>query len=213
MNKRYFLLVGWCVCTTVMLAQNYQPATPEQQRELLKNIAEASKQMKTLRCDFVQKKTISILADELVSEGKLSFKQADKLSWEYTRPYLYRFVINGNQIMIGSETGREIIDTSRSKMFGEISKIIIAGINGSGIFDETRFAATFNIGENDYRVALIPRQRDMRQMFAGITLTLNKSDYSVNTVEIKEPGGDATLIVMKNKQFNIPLDDEVFAIR
>ena len=205
-------LIGFFLFTTMSFAQDYRPASPEQQRELIRSIDAASKQLKTLRCDFVQKKSISILADELISEGKLSFKQADKLCWEYTRPYQYRFTMNGDKIMISSETNRNVIDVNGSKMFNEISKIIISGINGSGIFDDNKFTAKFNIGANDYQVVLTPRQRDLRQMFNSITLTFDKNDYSVNTVEIREANGDATFITMKNKQININLDDEIFAI-
>jgi outer membrane lipoprotein-sorting protein len=176
-------------------------------------ILAASEQMKTLQCDFVQKKTISILADELLSEGKLSFKQADKLCWEYVKPYQYRFTMNGGKVMIASEDNKNIIDVNSSKIFKEISQIIISGINGSGIFDERKFAAKFNAGTNDYQVVLTPKQRDLRQMFNSITLIFDKSDYTVNSVEIKESSDDTTFIVMKNKQINKELSDEIFVIR
>ena len=211
--KTHCFLIAFTLVTTMTFAQDYRPATPEQQKDLIRNITAASEQMKTLRCDFVQKKTISILADELISEGRLFFKQTDKLSWEYTRPYQYRFIMNRDKVMIDSGTNRNVIDTNSNRIFSEISKIIISGINGSGIFDGDRFTAKFNSGANDYQVALTPKQRDLKQMFSNITLTFDKSDYSVNTVEIKEASGDATFITMKKKQINIDLDDEIFAIR
>ena len=213
MNKHNFLFAFYFLFATAVFAQNYSPATPEQQRNLIRNITAMSEKMTTLRCDFVQRKTITFLADELISEGRLFFKQADKLSWEYTRPYQYRFTMNGDKVMIDSGTNQNIINVSSNRMFNEISKIIISGINGSGIFDGERFTAVFNVGANDYQVILTPRQRDLRQMFSNITLTFDKNDYSVNTVEIRETNGDATFITMKNKRININLDDEIFAIR
>jgi len=213
MNKNILLPAICLFLTTIAFAQGYRPATPQQQRELMQNIATASRQMKTLQCDFVQKTTISILASEMVSEGKLLFKQDDKLCWEYVKPFQYRFVLNGDRVMISTETNRDIIDVNSSRIFREISKLIVAGINGSGIFEEDRFAAAFNVGAQDYQVILTPRQRELRQLFSGITLTFNKTDYTVNTVEIKELSGDTTLITMKNKQFNIEIDDAVFDIR
>ena len=213
MKKYSFFFIGIFLFATMAFAQDYRSATPERQRELIGNIETASERMKTLRCDFVQKKSISILADELISEGKLSFKKADKLSWEYTKPYEYRFTMNGDKIMINSGTNRDIIDVNSSKMFAEISKIIIMGINGSGIFDDSKFSSKFYVGQRDYQVVLLTKQRDLRQIFSSITLTFDKSDYSVNTVEIKETSGDTTFITMKNKQIDIELDDEIFAIR
>jgi len=194
-------------------AQSYHPATPEQQKELVQNISAASKQMKTLRCDFVQKKTISILADEMLSEGKLLFKQTDKLCWEYTKPYQYRFTMNGNKVMVGTENNKSIIDVSSSKVFNEISKVIVSSISSSGIFDGDKFTAKFNVGTQDFQVTLTPKQRELRQLFSSITLTFNRKDYSVDAVEIKEISDDTTLIIMKNKQINKDLDDEIFDIR
>ena len=197
----------------MVFAQDYRPATRELQKELTQKIAAASQQMKTLHCDFVQKTTISILADEMVSEGKLHFKQDDKLCWEYLKPYRYRFILNGNKVMINSENKKDIIDVNNSRLFKEISKLIISGINGSGIFEEDKFTAKFNVGTHDYQVVLTPKQRELRQLFSSVTLTFNKTDYTVNTVEIRELGGDTTFITMKNKQINIEIDDAIFDIR
>jgi outer membrane lipoprotein carrier protein len=214
MNKKSILTsVILFVFSVMTLAQGYRPATPEQQNELIKSIAAASEQMKTLQCDFMQKKTISILADEMLSEGKLLFKQADKLCWEYAKPYRYRFTLNANKVMIDTENNKNIIDVNSSKIFKEISKLIVSGINGSGIFEEDKFAAKFNVGSQDFQVTLTPKQKELKQLFSSITLTFNKNDYTVNTVEIKEQSGDTTLITMKNKQINKELNDEIFDIR
>ena len=213
--KIIFLPVFFLFFTpTVFFAQNYRPATPEQQKELVKNIASASKQMKTLRCDFVQKQTITILSDELLSEGKLWFKQPDKLCWEYAKPYLYRFTLNGNKVMIGAENNKNnVIDVNSSKVFNEISRVIVSSVNGTGIFDEDKFAAKFNVGTENFQVELTPKQKELKQLFANITLTFNKNDYSVNNVEIKQISGDTMYITMKNKQINREIGDEIFDIR
>ena len=194
-------------------AQSYRPATPEEQKELALKITEASKQLKTLRCDFVQKKTVSILSDELVSEGELLYRQPDKLCWEYVKPYQYSFILNDDKIMIVSEKEKNIIDTNSSKIFKEISKLIMLGISGAGIFSEDKFIPKFYVGTQDCQVVLTPKQKELKQMFSSITLTFNKTDYSVNTVEIKEISDDISYITIKNKQINIPLSDEVFSIR
>ena len=215
MNKKNIIsvIIFLVLFTKIVLAQDYRPATSNEQAELIRNIAAVSEQMKTLRTDFVQRKTISILADELLSEGKLSFKQPDKLSWEYLKPFQYRFVINGDRVMVSSETNTNIINASSNRIFNEISQIIISSINGSGIFDDNRFTASYNTGTHDYQVVLTPRQRDLRQMFSSIALTFNKNDYSVNTVVITEVSGDVTHITMTNKQINTVLSDEIFDIR
>jgi len=213
MYKNSFLFAIFFVFTTTASAQEYRLATPEQQKELVQNIIAASKQMKTLQCDFVQKTSISILADEMLSEGKLLFKQDDKLCWQYNKPYRYRFTLNGSKVMIATENKTDIIDANRNRIFKEISNLIILGINGLGIFEEEKFAAQFNVGAQDYQVILTPKQRELKQMFNNVVLIFNKTNYTVDVVEIMELNGDTTLITMKNKQINMELDDEIFVIR
>ena len=213
--KNTFTLILCIVCLNIyVFAQpDYKPASEAQQKEMMLQITASSEQLKTLRCDFVQRKTISILSDEMVSEGRMFFKQKDKLKWEYTKPYQYEFVMNGDKVMLNSGTTKNVIDVNSSKVFREISKIIVSGINGSGIFDTSRFAAQFKVGTKDNMVILTPKQKELKQMFKEIRLRFNKSDYTVNSVEIEELNGDVTHIEMNNKQINKELNDEIFSIR
>jgi len=214
MKKLGLFIVCIFGATAVMFAQSgYTPATEIQQKEMMQKITKATEQLQTLRCDFVQKKTISILEDEMLSEGRMSFKQTDKLRWEYTKPYQYEFVMNNDKVMFHSETTKNIIDVNSSKVFREISKIIVSGINGSGIFDRSKFTAQFMVGAKDDMVILVPIQKEIKQLFNKIQICFNKSDYTVNSVEIEELNGDKTLIEMRNKQINTELKDEIFDIR
>jgi outer membrane lipoprotein-sorting protein len=214
MKKLLPLFLSLLIISSYVSAQtDYKPAAEPQQKEMMQKINESSEQLKTLRCDFVQKKTISILSEEMVSEGRMFFKQNDKLKWEYTKPYQYEFVMNGDKVMINSGTTKNVIEINSSKVFKEISKIIIAGINGLGIFDTSKFAFQFKVGTKDNMVILNPKQKELKQMFNEIRLRFNKTDYTVNSVEIEELNGDITRIEMKNKQINKELSDEVFAIQ
>lgn len=208
-----FLYCTFNIAGAVSAQAAYTPATAAQQQEMMQKITEASAQLKTLRCDFVQKKTISILSDEMLSEGRLFFKQKDKLRWEYTKPYIYEFVMNGDKVMINSGATKNIIDIQSSKLFREISQIIVSGINGSGIFEQTKFTAQCMTGASDHLVVLVPKQKEVKQLFHKIYVHFNKSDYTVNAVEIEELNGDKTFIEMKNKQINKELNDEIFSIR
>jgi outer membrane lipoprotein-sorting protein len=201
------------VFTAVSAQSGYKPATEEQKKEMTQKISQSTEQLKSLSCYFVQKKTISILSDEMISEGKMFFKQKDKLRWEYTKPYQYEFIMNGDKVMTHAGTTKNVIDVNSSKVFREISKIILSGINGAGIFDSSRFSVKFLTGTKDNMVTLTPKQKELRQMFNEIRICFNKLDYIVNSVEIVELNGDKTFIEMKNKQINKELSDEIFNIQ
>jgi outer membrane lipoprotein carrier protein len=213
MKKNIFTTLLISIILTGQAQTGYLPATELQQKELTQKITDFSTQLKTLQCDFVQKKTISILSEEMISEGKMYFKQKDKLRWEYTKPYQYEFVMNGEKLMTNTGTAKNVMNANSSKMFRRISKIIISGIIGSGIFDDSTFTANFFEGAKDYMVALTPKQKELKQMFKEIRISFNKTDNTVNSVEIEELNGDKTLIEMKNKQINKELSDEMFIIK
>jgi len=208
-------LLFFCLCGVAFYANaqsDYKPATETQQQEMIQKITEASEKLNSLRCDFVQKKTISILAKEMVSEGQMFFKQKDKLKWEYTKPTQYELIMNEDQVLVNSGNTKNAMTTNSSKAFRKLSKIILSMINGSGIFDTSMFTAQLMVGAKDNMVILNPTQKEMQQMFSVIRLRFNKSDYTVNVVEMEEKNGDSTRIEMKNKQVNIKLNDEIFTI-
>jgi len=213
MKKKITLILLITIILTANAQSGFTPATDAQQKEMTQRITETSANLKTLRCDFVQKKTVSILSEVMISEGRMFFKQKEKLRWEYTKPELYEFVMNGDKVMTYSGNTKNVMSLNSSKMFRKISKIIVSGIIGSGIFDATTFSAKFFVGTKENMVALTPKQKELKQMFKEIRICFNKTDYLVNSVEIEELNGDKTLIEMKNKQINIELSDEVFNIK
>jgi outer membrane lipoprotein-sorting protein len=199
------------LAVNAQIPAGFKPATETQQKEMMQKISEVSTHLKTLRCDFLQKKTISILADEMIAEGKMFFKQKDKLRWEYTKPFQYEFVMNGSQLMTIAGDIKNIIDVNSNNAFREICKIIISGINGSGILDSSRFSAKFFVGTNENRVTIVPKQKELKQMFKEMSICFSKINYAVNSVEITETNGDKTVIEMKNQQINKELNDEIFS--
>jgi outer membrane lipoprotein-sorting protein len=213
MKKTVFLILFIGIISFGKAQSGFTPANETQQKEIMQKVSEVSIHLKTLRCDFVQKKTISILAEEMISEGKMYFKQKDKLRWEYTKPFQYEFVMNGDKLMTIAGNTKNIIDVNSNNAFREICKIIISGINGSGILDASRFSAKFFVGNKENMVAIVPKQKELKQMFNKINIYFNKTNYAVSSVEIIELNGDKTFIEMKNQQINVDLSDEIFSIK
>jgi len=210
------ILLFLCFFGTVLLAiaqPDYKPASEAQQKEMMQKITASSEQLKTLRCDFVQRKTISILSEEMVSEGRMFFKQKDKLKWEYTKPYPYEFVMNGDKVMVASDKTKNGSDANPGKLFRRIAKMIVALIQGSDIMDASKFSTQCMVGGKDNMVILTPKQKELKQMFKAFRLRFNTTDYTVNSVEMEELNGDITIIEMKNKQINKEMSDEIFSVK
>jgi outer membrane lipoprotein-sorting protein len=193
-------------------AQTSKQVSKEEQQDMLEKITAASQKMQSLLCDFEQTKELSILNEQMISKGKLYYRNDNCLRWEYLSPYSYVFVLNKQKILMQAENSRSVTDVKSSRFFQEIVKIMMNGISGSGLNDRQRFDARYYKAETAWEVQLIPLQKEIKQMFATITLRFNPRDYTVEQVVMSERNGDLTIIRLSGKQINGQIEDHLFHI-
>ena len=206
MMRRYLLLLTMSLLPFLSIAQ-----TPLQS-EMIKQINDASAQMHSLECDFVQTKFLNILDDKMVSKGKMYYQQADKLRWEYITPYTYTFILNDNQVLLKNDNRSDIIDVNQNKIFKEIARMMMTSIVGNCLSDEKAFKTTVEVVGNDWVANLIPLKRDMKQMWNSLVLHINPDLKVVYKVEMHEPSGDYTVIDLINIKTNNSINAKVFDI-
>ena len=212
MMKKLLFITIFFFCISLN-AQQLVPATLEQQQQMLEKITESSIKMESLICEFEQVKILSILEEKMISKGKMYYRNDNCLRWEYVSPYIYTFVLNDKTIMMQAENSKKnVIDVKSSRFFQEIIKIMMNGINGSGLSDTKNFSVDYYWSETQWKVHLIPLQKEMKKMFSTIKLTFNVKDYSVDKVEMEEQNGDTTTILLSGKQFNKKIENEKFVI-
>ena len=205
------MISGVLLCVTVFAQPAYQPATETQKNEIVAQITQASGAMKTMSCDFTQEKELSFMNEKVTSEGKMYYKQPDKIRWEYTKPITYVFAMDGKNIFLDSGSNQNRIPARSSTLFNEISNIIIGGVSGVGLIDSPNFTSQFSVGANNYRVTLTPLKKEVQDLFSSIQLYVNKTDSRISEVELIEKGGDKTLIRLRNMQTNVTINDEIFS--
>src|SRR3989304_2218864 len=59
-----------------------------------------SDKVSTIESDFIQEKSLSVLANTIVSRGHFWYKKENNIRWEYVSPYKYLIIITNNQIFI-----------------------------------------------------------------------------------------------------------------
>lgn len=213
MNFRILtLFLIFFLTTNKVFCQNYQPATADQKTEILQQIAAASSKINSLECKFIQKKNISVLSETVVSQGIMYFKKDDNLRWQYNSPYQYLFVLSAGKVMIKSENKTEKYDTDKNRIFKEISEIMIGGVSGKMLVDEKKFNTTFFVSNSSIKVVLIPKNKELQKLMKSITLAFSKKDWTVNSIEMIEKGGDSTLITFTEKNVNKAVSNDLFRI-
>ena len=206
-TMKRILTILLLLCTTTLCTH------AQSRQQMLDAIASATAQTRDMECDFVQTKNIRLLNRSMVSRGHMSYRQPDKLRWEYTTPYTYVFVVNGNKVQILNNKRKDVIDVDRNKMFREIVNIMLSTVAGTCLGDQSSFMTTVTSTQSEYIATLVPQKKDMRQMYANIILHFDPKAGVVNKIVMNEAKGDMTTIELRNIHKNRNLNDARFSVK
>lgn len=171
-------------------------------------VTKETKNIKSLKTDFVQYKHMDFLSKDIETSGKMVFKAPNLLNWQYTKPYQYSIVFKNNKIYINDQGNKSTVD-AKSKMFEKINKLIVGSVSGN-MFDDNEFTITY-FKTKDYNIAkLFPKTATIKKYIKEVNLFFPENESTVTQVKLIEPSGDYTKIVFKNKQVNAKIDDSAF---
>jgi outer membrane lipoprotein-sorting protein len=172
--------------------------------------AEASK-INSITSSFTQEKILVALTEKITSTGTFAFKRANKVRIEYTRPFVYLMIMNGDKMKIRDDQKENTVNMRSNKMFRQINSIIMDCIQGT-ILDSKDFTSEVFENNDSYLLQMKPVSKNLKEFFETINVVVDKNDYSVNSIEMNEPSTDKTVMKFVNKKINQPVADEVFAL-
>jgi len=176
-----------------------------------KQFASESAKVLSITSDFTQDKILTALTEKITSSGKFWFKRSNKVRIEYIKPFTYLMVMNGDKMLVRDNEKENKINVKSNRLFQQVNRIMIDCVQGS-ILDSKDFTTKVFENDNVYLLEIIPSSKALRDFFQTIVLSVEKSDYSVKSIEMNEPSGDKTTISFKNKKLNEQVSDAVFAL-
>jgi outer membrane lipoprotein carrier protein len=194
------------------LPMTAETMTSQQKQAAIAKINKAASSLKTMTCTFVQTKHLSMLNDKMVSKGSMRYKQSDKLRWEYTSPYQYLFIFNGTKVYVGNKSRKDVIDTGTNKVFKEVARIMMNTVTGKALSNSSDFTVDITSTATTYDVTLVPKKKDLKQLFTKIQLIFTKTNIMISEVNIFEKNGDSTNIELKNITPNSEVNESYFTI-
>ncbi len=167
----------------------------------------------SISSDFVQKKYLSFMEDEIESSGVFKFKKDNMLRWEYVLPYSYTIVLNGDKVSI-KEKGKKVneFDMSSNKTFKKINDLMLDCVRGT-VLENDEFDLEYYESKDNYLIHLLPKAKELKNMLQNVYIYFDKSDYQVSSINMTEESGDYTKIIFKNKQLNEKLSEEHFMVK
>ena len=207
MKRLLIFMLSLCLVSVSAIAQRINEAAVKSQ------INAAAAKLRTMQCDFVQTKHMRMLNDKMVSRGRMYYVQPNKLRWEYTSPYTYTFVLNNSQVMMSRGKKNQVIDVNQSKVFKEITRIMMNSVVGKCLNDGKDFKTTIAGTSTEWIATLVPLKKNMKQMFQTIKIHFNKRRSMVSVVALLEKNGDRTVIELRNVRSNQSINGNLFTIR
>ena len=199
-------------CCLWLSAQTLKKATEAEAKVMVVEISKTAASIRTLACNFTQVKTLSFLNDKMTSQGRMCYDASGKLRWEYTSPYTYTFILNGQQVHIQSGKNRQTIDIRQSRLFQGIAQVMMNSVMGRNLTSNKDFACTFFTQGDVWVADLVPQRKEMKQMFSTIRLRFDSKRRMVSQVEMNEKRGDVTVITLKNIKTNETINQNLFAL-
>jgi len=206
--KRLWLSILFVALGLFATAQT--PLSEAQSTELMASLTEAAASMQTMQCRFVQSKTMAMLAEPSVSEGRMYFASPDRLHWEYATPYAFALVVNGERIVKVTDGKAEVLDGNSGRMYQGITSMIMGSASGKKLFDTTAFDIVFYDDGTCWKAEMTPKRRDMKRMFSQLVFHFDKKTQVIDHVEFLGANGDVTSIRFEDIKLNEKIGEEKF---
>ncbi len=167
----------------------------------------------SISSDFVQKKFLSFMEEEMESSGIFKFKKDNRLRWEYILPYPYAIVLKGDKVRI-KEEGKKVneFDMSSNKTFKKINDLMLDCVRGT-VLENDEFDLAYYESKGEYLIHLLPKSKEMKNLLQNVYIYFGKDDYQVASIHMAEESGDYTHITFKNKKLNEELGEGHFDLK
>ena len=175
-----------------------------------KQFTVGSEKIQTVASQFTQEKVLVALTEKITSQGKFWFKRSNKVRIEYIKPFTYLMVMNGDKVLLRDGTKENRVNTQSNKLFQQVNRIMVDCMQGTVLTSKDFTAKVFEDG-GSYLLELTPTGKTLKSFFATVVLIVEKSDYSVRSMQMNEAGGDKTTLVFTDKKLNGSVDDSIFA--
>jgi outer membrane lipoprotein-sorting protein len=170
-----------------------------------------SAKVQSIESDFRQEKVLSALTETIRSGGQFWFKRSNKVRIEYTTPYAYTMVLNGDKMLVRDGQQKSQVNVRSSKLLQQVNRIMIDCVQGTILESRDFTSRVFENGDS-FLLELTPVSKSLREFFQVINLTVRKADYVASVIEMNEPGGDKTTIYFTDRKINGPIADAVFTL-
>lgn len=167
--------------------------------------------IRSIKSNFTQEKSLSLLAEKINSSGQFWFKRTDKIRIEYNKPFRYLVVLNQGQAMIRDEQKESKIPAQASRALRQVNHLLADVMEGR-ILTNSDFTTKAFEGDKNYLIELSPKSKALGSIYQSINLYIDRKDFTVSVMELLERNGDKTVMKFVQKEINADVPEDFFSV-
>jgi len=186
-----------------------RPAAADELDATLAKIAEARKKLKTLRADFVQVRTIGLLATKVKSKGRLTLVMPDRLRWDLLPPDDVTYWIGPKGLAMRNEEGIKRIGKSAAGRFASVLGDLRTMLGGDLRRLRKRYQLSIDEEKGKSVIVAKPKDKAVKKHIKALTLVTDPKKALMDRVTITENNGDRSVITFSKHVKNEPVDEQI----
>jgi outer membrane lipoprotein-sorting protein len=177
--------------------------------EVLARLARNAAGIETVQGAVRQEKRLEMFRDTVVSRGRFAYARPDRLRWELTDPVVSGFVITGpsGRRWHGLTGKTEPFVLESDPMMRVVAGQILASVRAD--FSPLRKEYRISVA-SESPVTLVLEPLVPNPFVERVTVTFSKGAEHVESVAVREKGGDQTTFSFTGVEVNRPLPDGTF---
>jgi outer membrane lipoprotein-sorting protein len=213
MKKILFAIVALLLCNA---GWAQKALTAKEAASVETEIKAAAAKVNTIESNFSQVKHVGGMTRDLSSTGIFRYKKNNRVRFDYTLPFKYQLVVNGNKVKMSSNGKSKVYNASANPAMSEAASMLSACMTGDLQTLKTKYNLAYYQSNNEYEIRVTPKTANA--MMQSITLHMRKTDKMLTRMRIMEktkPGkkeSDYTEYKFTNEKQNSALADALFAI-
>jgi len=181
-------------------------------RALIEAVVTQQRSVRSLRAEFTQLKSSTLLLEPVESTGQFTFRAPDTVRWDYAAPETMVVLLASNRLTTFFPTrhrAEAVKLSSRHRRF-------VAVLAGTQPLDDLAESFSMTLadagGDAPYRLTLVPSQSVIRKKLSSVVLEVDRTLLLPVVVEYNEADGDSTRYEFRRLELNPALDDSLFRL-
>ena len=189
-------------------------ARAERLDEILAEMGQAGKRLKTMTADFVQTDHDFLLKDQEETKGKLYLSIPGRIRWEHAAPREKVLLVKDDLVRVYNPTANQVHEFKRGKGKSSGGADLLIGFGG----ENEKIRENYDVSlveetDSNATLSLVPKPGSQASIFTKVELTLDKKTWTPVRSVFHSPNRNRADIQFANVVLNRDLPSSTFELK